>query len=165
MKKLNIILSAILLVMFVGCEDSKHLNDDLIHIDLSKSYPKKELILQDFMDVEYIPLETTDDFLTQGIVKAVGKEYLVVTNRFNDGDIFIFHRRTGKGIRKINRQGQGGEEYIIQMKSSAANYSFRVNASLGHAGAVKEDIKYVLPLKNGLLDSNPIVVKLKLKSG
>ena len=55
--------------------------------------------------------------------------------------------------------------YIIQMKSSAANYSFRVNASLGHAGAVKEDIKYVLPLKNGLLDSNPIVVKLKLKSG
>ena len=33
--------------------------------------------------------------------------------------------------------------YIIQMKSSAANYSFRVNASLGHAGAVKEDIKYV----------------------
>lgn len=55
--------------------------------------------------------------------------------------------------------------YIIQMKSSAANYSFRVNASLGHADAVKEDIKYVLPLKNGLLDSNPIVVKLKLKSG
>lgn len=55
--------------------------------------------------------------------------------------------------------------YIIQMKSSAANYSFRVNASLGHAGAVKEDIKYVLPLKNGLLDSNPIVIKLKLKSG
>ena len=43
--------------------------------------------------------------------------------------------------------------YIIQMKSSAANYSFRVNASLGHAGAVKEDIKYVLPLKNGLLYS------------
>ena len=111
MKKLNIILSAILLVMFVGCKDSKHLNDALIHIDLSKSYPKKELILQDFMDVEYVPLETTDDFLTQGIVKAVGKEYLVVTNRFNDGEIFIFHRKTGKGIRKINRQGQGGEEY------------------------------------------------------
>ena len=104
-------MSAIQLVMFVGCEDSKHLNDDIIHIDLSKSYPKKELILQDFLDVEYISLETTDDFLTLGIVKAVGKEYLVVTNRFYDGEIFIFHRKPGKGIRKINRQGQGGEEY------------------------------------------------------
>jgi hypothetical protein len=33
----------------------------------------------------------------------------VVRNRI-DGDIFIFDR-TGKGIRKINRLGQGGEEY------------------------------------------------------
>lgn len=43
--------------------------------------------------------------------------------------------------------------YIIQLNTSAADYSFRVNASLGYAGAVKEDIKYVLPLNNGLLYS------------
>jgi hypothetical protein len=63
------------------------------------------------MDVDYIALETTDEFLTQGSVQTVGKEYVLVKNRNNDGDIFIFDRKTGKGVRKINRQGQGAEEY------------------------------------------------------
>jgi hypothetical protein len=61
------------------------------------------------MDVEYVPLETTDEFITNGFVEAVGKDMLLVRNRA-DGNIFIFDR-AGKGIRKINRMGQGGEEY------------------------------------------------------
>ena len=111
MKQINGILAAILLVVFVGCGGNKQSNDDLIIVDVSKNYPKKDLILQDFMDVEYIVLETSDEFLTQGLVLDVGKEYLLVKNRNSDGDILIFDRKTGKGIRKINRQGQGGEEY------------------------------------------------------
>ena len=111
MKQLNTILAAILLAIIAGCEGNKQSNDDLIIVDVLKSYPKKELILQDFMDVEYIALETTDEFLTQGVVQDVGNEYLLVTNRNKDGDILIFDRKTGKGIRKINRQGQGAEEY------------------------------------------------------
>jgi hypothetical protein len=79
-------------------------------VDVTKSYPKKELILQEFMDVEYIALETTDDFLCQGEVQAIGTEFIIVKNRINDGDIFIFDRN-GKGLRKINRRGQSGEEY------------------------------------------------------
>ena len=111
MKPINTILAAILLVVLAGCGTNNQSNDDLIIVDVSKSYPRKELILQDFMDVEYIALETTDEFLTQGLVQGVGKEYLLVKNRNNDGDIFIFDRKTGKGLRKINRQGQGPEEY------------------------------------------------------
>ena len=45
-----------------------------------------------------------------GIVEAVGEEFLLVRNR-NDGNIFVFDRKTGKGLRKINRLGQGAEEY------------------------------------------------------
>ena len=111
MKQINAILALALLMVLAGCGGNKQSNNDLITVDVSKSYPKKELILQDFMDVEYIALETTDEFLTQGLVLDAGKEYLLVINRNNDGDIFIFDRKTGKGIRKINRQGQGGEEY------------------------------------------------------
>ena len=96
MKRANILLTALLLTL-AGCSGGKQSADDLITIDVSKSYPKKELILQDFMDVEYIPLETNDEFLTQGAVQDVGKEYLLVKNRNNDGDIFIFDRKTGKG--------------------------------------------------------------------
>ncbi|MDR0431110.1 MAG: 6-bladed beta-propeller [Tannerellaceae bacterium] len=110
MKRATTILVMILFIM-AGCGGCKQSNNDLIIVDVSKSYPKKELILQNLMDVEYIPLETTDEFLTQGLVQDVGKEYILVTNRTGDGDIFIFDRKTGKGVRKINRMGQGAEEY------------------------------------------------------
>lgn len=95
-----------------GCKPSGE-NDGLITIDPTSSYPKKELILQDFMDVEYIPLETNDEFVTQGNVMAIGNRYLIVKNWTNDGNIFVFDRRTGKGVRKINRKGQGAEEYTF----------------------------------------------------
>ncbi|MDR0575034.1 MAG: 6-bladed beta-propeller [Tannerella sp.] len=109
MKRINTVLAIILFVM-AGCGSNKQSTDDFIIVDVTGSYPEKELILQDFMDVEYIPLETTGEFITQGIVNYVGKEVILVTNRINDGDIFIFDR-TGKALRKINRKGQGSEEY------------------------------------------------------
>jgi len=113
MKQATSMFIIILLIVVAGCRGGKQSTDDLIIVDVTKSYPKKELILQDFMDVEYVPLETNDEFLTQGVVQDVGKEFILVTNRINDGDIFVFDRKTGKGIRKINRKGQGGEEYAF----------------------------------------------------
>ncbi|MDR1224935.1 MAG: 6-bladed beta-propeller [Tannerella sp.] len=111
MKKTNTILAIILFVM-AGCgSGNKQSTDDIITVDVTASYPKKELILQDFMDVEYVPLETTDEFVTQCYVRDIGKEIILVTNRNRDGDLFVFDRKTGKGLRKINRKGQGGEEY------------------------------------------------------
>ena len=109
MKKANSILVIILLLM-AGC-GSKQSTDDLIIVDVTKSYPEKELILQDFMDVEYIVLETTDEFLTHGLVLSIGRDIILVRNRVRDGNIFIYDK-DGKGLRKINRMGQGGEEYI-----------------------------------------------------
>jgi hypothetical protein len=66
----------------------------------------------DTSDVEYIALETNDDFVNQGLVEAIGKEVILVKNYKDDGDIFVYDR-TGKAIRKINRKGQGGEEYTF----------------------------------------------------
>jgi hypothetical protein len=100
-----------LLVIVAGCKQLSNQNDDLIRVDVTRTnFPKKELILQDFMDVEYIVLETNDDFLNQGFVQDIGKEFIIVRNYINDGDIFVYDR-TGKALRKINRRGQGGEEY------------------------------------------------------
>ncbi|MCD7849476.1 MAG: 6-bladed beta-propeller [Parabacteroides sp.] len=109
MKKANILLIATLFAM-AGCSGDKQAAEDLITVDVTANYPEKELILQDIMNVEYVPLETTDEFVTKGVVKAIGKDILLVTNQ-NDGNIFVFDRKTGKGLRKINRMGQGGEEY------------------------------------------------------
>jgi len=109
MKNVNIF-SAILLLAMTGCGGNKQSDNEFITVDVTASYPKKELILQDFMDVEYIPLETGGEFYCQGVVKAIGKEIMLVTNTTRDGDIFVFDRN-GKGLRKINRLGRGGEEY------------------------------------------------------
>ena len=112
MKRINVILAVVLFVMS-GCEGRKqsgNQSDDLITVDVTANYPKKELILQDFMDVEYVALETSDEFLNQGRVLAIGKKYMLIGNNNRDGDIFIYDRN-GKIIRKINRMGQGNEEY------------------------------------------------------
>lgn len=111
MKGTTIFFLSILLIT-TGCKRLDQTADDLITVDVTNnSFPKKELALQDFMDVEYIPLETNDDFVNQGFVQAIGKEFILVKNYRDDGDIFVYDR-TGKAIRKINRKGQGGEEYI-----------------------------------------------------
>ena len=110
MKRANVILAMILL-MVTGCGGGGEQSSDFITIDVTKSYPTKELILQDFMDVEYVAFETNDDFLNQGVVRGIGKEIIPVRNRLEDGDLFIYDRN-GKALRKINRKGQGGEEYL-----------------------------------------------------
>jgi hypothetical protein len=109
--KSTMTISAIILFFLTGCGGNRQSADSLITVDVTATYPKKDLILQDFMDVEYIPLETTDEFINQGFVQAIGKEIILVKNRVNDGDIFVYDR-TGKALRKINRRGEGGEEYV-----------------------------------------------------
>ena len=109
MKNLNSILIFLLFIV-AGCGENKQPAGDFITVDVTAKYPQKKLILQDFMDVEYIPLETTDEYLCQGSLWAVGKDVIVASNFNTDGNIFIFDRK-GKALRKINRKGQGGEEY------------------------------------------------------
>ena len=90
-----ITIPAILLFALAGCGKDKQSTDELIIVDVTKNYPEKELILQDFMDVEYIPLETNDEFVTQGKVIAIGAEVILITNWANDGNLFVFDRKTG----------------------------------------------------------------------
>ena len=111
--KTLIFIETILLLVMTSCGSDNTSTDGFITVDVTKSSysPKKELVLQDFMDVEYIPLETNDEFVNQGYVQAVGEKYIIVSNYRKDGDIFVYNRK-GKAIRKINRKGQGAEEYI-----------------------------------------------------
>ena len=115
--KTLIFFETILLLVMTSCGSDNASTDGFITVDVTKSSysPKKELVLQDFMDVEYIPMETNDEFVNQGYVNAIGEKYIIVTNYREDGDIFVYDRN-GKAIRKINRKGQGGEEYISCLK-------------------------------------------------
>lgn len=108
-----ITISVLLPFLLIGCgEGNWQSSDEFITVDVTASYPKKELILQDFLDVEYVPLETSDEFLTSASMQAIGKNLIILKNaRGQDGDIFIFDR-AGKGLRKINRSGRGSQEYL-----------------------------------------------------
>ncbi|SEG23118.1 6-bladed beta-propeller [Parabacteroides chinchillae] len=80
--------------------------------DFSKDYPQKKMCLQDMADIEYIPLETTDDILLSGAAKlsAVTNKYILV-HELQLGDIFLFDRSTGKLYSHFNHKGQSGMEY------------------------------------------------------
>ena len=109
--KILIFIEIIILFVMAGCGGNSS-TDGFITVDVTKGYSsKKELVLQDFMDVEYIPLETNDEFVNRACVQAVGEKYIIVINYYDDGNIFVYDR-SGKAIRKINRRGQGGEEYV-----------------------------------------------------
>ena len=88
--------------------------DGIEIIDILNKDCPIQIDLYDIVDsIKYIPLETKDDFICQGLVLAIGKDIILARNRIRDGDIFIYDRKTGKGLKKINREGQGGEEYTF----------------------------------------------------
>ena len=103
---------AISLFLMAGCGGKKQSTDDLFIVDVTKSYPKKEVILQNIADIEYIPLETTDDVLLGRlpVISYVSDKYIVV-RELGRPDIFVFNRN-GTIATHFNHQGQGSEEYI-----------------------------------------------------
>ncbi|MDR2232366.1 MAG: 6-bladed beta-propeller [Tannerella sp.] len=117
--KVIIFISAIVVFLMSGCVGNRQTDirhDSVFTVDVTKSYPKKELILQDFMDVEYIPLEVNDEYVTTGWLHAISDEIIIVRTRIQTtdrsvvGTIYLFDRN-GKGLRKINHAGEGPEEY------------------------------------------------------
>lgn len=95
---------------FAGCRQAEQA-DTLPVIDMGKEYPEKELVVQDLFDVEYVPLETSDEFVTQGEVLDISEHFVAVKNWNNDGNLYLFDRQNGRGVRCINRRGQSGGEY------------------------------------------------------
>lgn len=157
MKKTSTILVIILLVL-MGCGGEKPATDSLVTVDVTANYPKKELILQDFMDVEYAPLETTDEFITKGKVMDVGKDIILVAN-VREGDILIFDRTTGQGLRKINRKGQGAEEYLLLVNLILDEANNEMFANDGPSSKIQVydlhgNFKRSIPYKKGAFVSN-----------
>ena len=103
-----ITIPAILLFALAGCGKDKQSTNELITVDVTVSYPKKELILQDFMDVEYIPLETSECLLSDiECIKNDGNFYFVKDSR----GLFVFDEE-GHFINEISHRGIGPDEYV-----------------------------------------------------
>jgi hypothetical protein len=93
---------------------------EIITVDVTKSYPPKELHLQDIADVKYIPLGSNNEFLIgDGYrIAYIDTAIIILFNNgkgesgTNGGDILIFDTN-GNPITHINRRGQNtGQEYF-----------------------------------------------------
>lgn len=126
----------LLLLLLAGCGGNKQSTEELIVVDVTKAYPEKEFVLQDLFDIEYIPLETTEAFLTSASIQAITSDFLLVkeNNRFFSGKISFFDR-TGKGLRTFDRRGQSGEEYtnVLDIALDEADKELFVNSHLFYA--------------------------------
>lgn len=83
---------AILLLAMGGCKinnQSDNGDSSFITVDIEADYPQKKLDLQDLMEVEYIALQTSDDFLCQGHLFDTGKKFMLIGNDLQDGNIFL----------------------------------------------------------------------------
>jgi len=116
MKLLKLISVIIMLATMSGC-GGKQSNDELIIIDVTKSYAFKDFFLQDICDVEYVVLESADEFLCIGAVQSVTKDYIIVRNAADRNAVLIFDRHTGKALHKISRQGGGPQEYLTPLNA------------------------------------------------
>ena len=117
MKKILNLISITLFSLCISCEEKIQSSSEFALINVDKNYSFKELVLQDFMDVEYVPLETTDEFICQGFVQDVTENYIIVRNFLRTGDIFIFDRK-GKAVKKDQQDRAGGRRICFAFRSS-----------------------------------------------
>lgn len=106
------IFSFIVMLSSIQLSFSQSSTSSLPVVDLSKNYPLEKLRLQDFVTVEYVPLETTDDILLSehANLSAVTDNYILVYESLF-GDVYLFDRHTGKFCHHFNNKGQSGKEY------------------------------------------------------
>ena len=100
-------------------ESSEAQNANFWELDVAKDYPEKTINLEDIAEVRYVPLETTDQSLIQGIHKMATSDDKLVICDLVQNTIFIFDK-DGHFINSINKEGAGPQEY-------SAIHNFAVN--------------------------------------
>lgn len=79
------------------------------NIDVTKSYPRKNISLQSIAEVKYIPIETNDSMLWRaGDMRYVRENMIIASN--NDCGIMIYDGQ-GKAKYSFNKRGGGSNEY------------------------------------------------------
>ena len=114
MKGMNVILWCLLVVYLLACGPKQSLrqNDSILIIDIDKrDYPIEDVDINAIADVEYIPLETTDEsIIPNGNAGFYVTDSLIITSSIHSGEVFFFDRK-GSFLYKVCRLGNSGKEY------------------------------------------------------
>ena len=104
---INLALVTTFIFLFTDCKSRKENDNSLMQIDVSASYPEKEIMLEEVADIEYLQLEFDEDYLFSNPPCIVTSQKIIISDREN---VLIFSRN-GKPLSKFNRKGQGPGEY------------------------------------------------------
>ena len=107
MKRILYSAAFMLALLATGCGDANQKPSGLPQIDMNADYPEKEICLQDVAEVNYVPLETTDESLFYGGIGSVSEKGIFGVG---DNKIYLFYP-DGKVCHVIDRKGQGPGEY------------------------------------------------------
>ena len=104
-----------ILAIAIACSCSRDKQEDSLPcIDVTKTYPEKEIILSDIADVTFVYLNSdNDDFLYSGRISCITKNTIVIIDAPSgrpSGKILFFSKE-GKPKSQFNHKGQGPEEY------------------------------------------------------
>ena len=97
-------------LLFIGCSTQPKAPTDstLPILDTSKEYPEIKVDIHELGEVEYIPLETTDESIMRvGLYHYISNDYIIVQDL---GVMQIFDRK-GKHITRFDHTGPGPKEY------------------------------------------------------
>ena len=98
---------AVVCVSIFCCTSQKSDKNELIQINVSATYPDREIMLEEVADIEYLQLELNDDFLFANEPQIVASDIIIINQ---NEDVLIFSR-DGKPLFKFNRKGNGPGEY------------------------------------------------------
>ena len=144
MKKIILFFIVILIASCTDTDSATH----IITVDVSKQYPEKNMLVEDIAEIEYIAPETKDDYLFSYILD-ISENFIIGGNHVENSFIF-FSRETGKPVSKINRYGNGPEEYNLAAASVYSekddeffilNYPSGINV-YGRDGTYKRKLKF-----------------------
>ncbi|MCL1974411.1 MAG: 6-bladed beta-propeller [Bacteroidetes bacterium] len=101
----------LLCALIYGCGTSQD-KSGLPVIDLTQQYPKKDIVLQDIANVEYISLNAKDaPLIGQVQIGYISNDCYILYDSMH-GDVFVLDQN-GKARNHFNHKGNGSKEYMF----------------------------------------------------
>ena len=155
MRKFNFLFVSFVLLCMVACQSQKsEVGDSSIHID----WDNTSLGDFDIENVEYIPLETTDNSLLGSVSKILFRNNRIYVLDKMSGGVYVFDK-TGKFLSSIIKPGEGPDEYVELMDMDVDKE--------GNVYIADNDMVEELELTDAyssLIDANTLKILLNKKS-
>ena len=139
---------AITWIFLFGCTPrNQHHDGYIIHVNIGRTPPVKELNLTEIARVEFLQLPVHDDFLFRGRPRIITDNKIIFGEGMS-GDILIFSR-DGTPLSRFNRRGGGAQEFNTMgsvMFDEASNEIFVVASNRILVYSLEGEFKRALPL-------------------